>query len=297
MKPPPVLQMLNPAELVLDPGNIRDDETPDPEMVESVRTHGVVMPLLVHLHGGKHHVIAGHRRLRAAREARLKFVPCIVHKSLDPVGRLSMQIVENLHRVDLNPIEKARALKRLQAEAGLKSQAEVAKVAGVSQVTVSRLFQALQLPTGIQARIARGEIGLQNVLARRSGKRGRAGDAGLRAAAISDPMMSTLMSALRKLGVAVVDKDEDGKHKWAARAHDALRSYLPGGYCGKAKGEIDEPDEFEGPSVRCDHCKERQRVEAPFGAESRIRAMTAHFDKSPECWVAHRASRQKREAS
>src|SRR5437762_10759687 len=82
------------------------------ELVESIRQHGIIQPLVVRNVGGKYELIAGERRWRAAQEAGLAQVPIIVRTATD-LEVLELSLIENLQRADLNPIEEAQAYARL----------------------------------------------------------------------------------------------------------------------------------------------------------------------------------------
>lgn len=98
------------------------------ELAASIRAHGVLLPILLRREGGRFEVVAGERRLRAARMAGLDAVPALV-KELSGSQALEVALVENLQREDLNPIEAAEAYLRLQDEFGL-TQEEVARRVG-----------------------------------------------------------------------------------------------------------------------------------------------------------------------
>ncbi|PYJ08074.1 MAG: transcriptional regulator, partial [Verrucomicrobia bacterium] len=85
----------------------------------SIRQHGIIQPLVVRNVGGRHELIAGERRWRAAQEAGLVQVPVITRVATD-LEVLELSLIENLQRADLNPIEEARAYFRLADEFGLR---------------------------------------------------------------------------------------------------------------------------------------------------------------------------------
>src|SRR3989344_3829250 len=90
------------------------------ELAESIRTHGVLEPIVVAKTPAGYQIIAGERRWRASRLVGLEKVPVIIRET-SPQGMLEMAIVENVQRVDLNPLERAQAYKRLMDEFGLTS--------------------------------------------------------------------------------------------------------------------------------------------------------------------------------
>ena len=128
------------------------------ELAASIREHGVIQPLIVSRQedGRAYQLIAGERRLLAAREAGLARVPVIV-KEASPQALLELALVENLQRQDLGPLEEAAAFRRLGEEFGLTQEAVATRV-GRSRSAVANSLRLLSLPAEIQASIARGEI-------------------------------------------------------------------------------------------------------------------------------------------
>lgn len=151
-----------------DEGSLRD-------LAESLRSHGVLQPVVVaDLPEGegpeRYQLIAGERRLRAAQLAGLTEVPCIV-RSASPQEMLEMALVENLHREDLNPIERAAGYRDLIDRFGL-SQDAVAERVGQPRPSVANYLRVLDLPDSVQARIVAGQLsfGHAKVLAGLAGK-------------------------------------------------------------------------------------------------------------------------------
>lgn len=128
------------------------------ELAESIRRHGVLQPLLVSENGsGGYIVIAGERRLRAARAAGLKTVPAVIRERLGARDELALALVENLQRRDLSALEEARAFEHLRSEHGL-SQAEIAKQVGMDRSTVANALRLLRLPEAIQELVESGRL-------------------------------------------------------------------------------------------------------------------------------------------
>ncbi len=131
---------------------------PDPasteELSESIREHGVLQPLLVTQVGlddqgrPRYQLIAGERRWRSARKAGLAQVPVMV-KEVTPVEILSLALVENIQREDLNALEAAVAYRQLIDEFGL-TQAEVARQVGKSRSTVANTLRLANLPSPVK---------------------------------------------------------------------------------------------------------------------------------------------------
>jgi ParB family transcriptional regulator, chromosome partitioning protein len=115
------------------------------ELAESIRTRGVLQPIVVRpLAGGSFELIAGERRLRAAQMVKLETVPALVRDTED-WERLDLALAENMARVDLNPVEEARACAMLVDDLGLTKQ-EVGRRVGRSRVAISNLVRLLELP-------------------------------------------------------------------------------------------------------------------------------------------------------
>ncbi|HXS15310.1 MAG TPA: ParB/RepB/Spo0J family partition protein [Candidatus Saccharimonadales bacterium] len=126
------------------------------ELVDSIREQGILEPLVVADTPAGYQLIAGERRLRAAKVLGLPKVPVVV-KITTPQGILEMSIVENVQREDLNPIERALAYKRLIDEFGLGTN-EVARRVGKSAPTVSNTIRLLSLPDAIKDALVAGVI-------------------------------------------------------------------------------------------------------------------------------------------
>lgn len=124
---------------------------------ESIRSRGLLQPVVVRpLAGGRYELIAGERRLRASRLAELDAIPAVVRQTED-WERLDLALAENMARVDLNPIEEARACSMLVDDLGL-SKAEVGRRVGKSRVAVSNLVRLLELPDEVLEAIEAGEL-------------------------------------------------------------------------------------------------------------------------------------------
>lgn len=130
--------------------------TPDSliEIVDSIREHGVLEPLVVAKTPAGYQIIAGERRWRASKIAGLSKVPVLI-KETTPQGMLEMAIIENVQRIDLNPLERAQAFKRLMEEFGL-STSEIAVKIGKSAPYVSNTFRLLSVPDALKDALASG---------------------------------------------------------------------------------------------------------------------------------------------
>jgi ParB family transcriptional regulator, chromosome partitioning protein len=126
------------------------------ELSRSIRTSGIVQPLVVRKVGGRYQLIAGERRWRAAQRAAMSRVPAVVRDVGDEMA-LEMTLVENLQREDLNPIEQARAFQRLMDEFHL-TQEEVAERTGKDRATIANSIRLLRLEDPILELLEEGRL-------------------------------------------------------------------------------------------------------------------------------------------
>src|SRR5947207_12393535 len=118
------------------------------ELAQSIRTTGIIQPLLVRPSGGLFELVAGERRWRAAQLAGLARIPAIVRDIPDD-NLLELALIENIQREELNPVEEANAYKRLIESLGL-TQDEVARRVGRDRTFITNYLRVLKLPTDIQ---------------------------------------------------------------------------------------------------------------------------------------------------
>jgi len=126
------------------------------DLVESIKQHGILEPLVVAKTPAGYQIIAGERRWRAAKLVGLKTVPVLV-KETSPRGMLEMALVENVQREDLNPIERAQAFVRLMEEFGL-TNSKIAERIGKSAAYVSNSLRLLKLPDALKDGLLSGLI-------------------------------------------------------------------------------------------------------------------------------------------
>jgi ParB family transcriptional regulator, chromosome partitioning protein len=133
------------------------DEGSLAELADSIRARGLLQPIVVRaLAGGRYELLAGERRLRAAKIAGLEAVPALVREA-DEHGQLDIALAENMAREDLNPVEEARACATLVEDLGLTKE-EVGRRVGRSRVAISNLIRLLDLPEEALELIERGEL-------------------------------------------------------------------------------------------------------------------------------------------
>ena len=125
------------------------DEDELEELAESIKEKGILIPLLVRPQEDYYQIIAGERRWRAARKAGLKKVPVIIRDDMTDQEVVEVQLIENIQRADLNPIDEALAYKRLIEDFGLK-QDEVADRVSKSRTTITNSLRLLKLDERVQ---------------------------------------------------------------------------------------------------------------------------------------------------
>jgi len=134
------------------------DERHLEELAESIRSKGVLLPLIVRKSGSGYAIVAGERRWRAAQKAGLREVPAMIREMTDKEA-FEVALIENIQREDLNPIEEAEAFKRLIEEHGL-TQEELAARVGKDRSTVTNTLRLLRLPEAIKEAIVRGDLSM-----------------------------------------------------------------------------------------------------------------------------------------
>lgn len=127
------------------------------ELAASISQRGVIQPIIVRpLAGERYQLVAGERRWRAAQKARLHVIPALV-RDLDQREVMALALIENLQRVDLNPIEEARAYRRLADEEGL-TQNEISTMVDKSRSHVANLQRMLALPDDVLDLVEKGDL-------------------------------------------------------------------------------------------------------------------------------------------
>lgn len=127
------------------------------ELAESIKAQGVMQPIVVRPLGPDHYeIIAGERRWRAAQLAGLEKIPAVIREVNDEAA-IAMALIENIQREDLNPMEEAMALKRLQDEFELTHQ-EVAQAVGKSRTTVTNLLRLIALTDEVKKLLEHGDL-------------------------------------------------------------------------------------------------------------------------------------------
>lgn len=136
----------------------RFDEAAIAELASSIKSSGVLQPIVVVPEGDHYKIIIGERRWRAAQSAGLQKVPVLI-RNIPKSQQVEISLVENLQREDLNPIEVAQAYERLIAEMGLTQQ-EIADKVGRDRSSVANTLRLLKLPPDVQEKLAANKISM-----------------------------------------------------------------------------------------------------------------------------------------
>jgi ParB family chromosome partitioning protein len=126
------------------------------ELAESIKTNGLIQPVIVRPAAGKYEMITGERRLRAAKLANLTSIPAIVRNATDE-QLLEMALIENIHRTDLNPVERAHAYKNY-LETFSMTQTEAAQRLGENRSTIANHIRLLELPELVKQMLIEGQL-------------------------------------------------------------------------------------------------------------------------------------------
>lgn len=154
------VQLVSVAAIRPHPGQPRrqfNEEALD-ELAQSIRTRGVIQPIVVRPHGAGFQIVAGERRWRAAQRAQLHDVPVIV-RDFSEAETLEVALIENIQREDLNAIEEAEAYKRLIQDFG-HTQEALGRLVAKSRSHVANLLRLLDLPTPVRAMVAGGGLSM-----------------------------------------------------------------------------------------------------------------------------------------
>ncbi|MBE2282933.1 MAG: ParB/RepB/Spo0J family partition protein [Prosthecobacter sp.] len=156
--PGDVVQRVSPEQIIPSPLQPRKEFQADQlaELMESIREHGIIQPLIVRRVNGKLELIAGERRFRASSQLGLKELPVIVREASDK-DVLEMALIENLQREGLNPIEEAQAYSRLAKDFNMR-QEDIAQRVGKNRATVANTMRLLDLPQNVRDMLATSKL-------------------------------------------------------------------------------------------------------------------------------------------
>jgi ParB family chromosome partitioning protein len=151
---------LHPNEVRPNPYQPRDEISDESvaELAESIRVNGLLQPVVVRKAPDGFELVSGERRLRASVAAGLPLIPAL-QRQADDSQMLTLALIENLQRTDLNPIEKAKAFKRLMDAFNL-TQEVVAQRVGMDRSTIANIMRLLDLPDPVKQDVSRGTISM-----------------------------------------------------------------------------------------------------------------------------------------
>ena len=178
------------------------------ELADSIREHGLLQPIIVEpIDGGRRYrILAGHRRYKACQEAGLTTISCVV-RTVEEQSRLALQIIENLHRENLNPVDEARGFKRLMDEFNL-NQRELAKRLGKSLGSINQTLRVLDLSEEVLSNVQTSEHLSKSVL--------------LEIAKEEDPKKQIALFEKAKVGELTVRKARDGNGNATKKTKSAI---------------------------------------------------------------------------
>lgn len=127
------------------------------ELANSIKEKGLIQPVVVRKTESGFELVAGERRLKAAKDLGLKLIPALIRENLSKAGMLELTLIENVQREDLNPIEAARGYYRLLKELGL-TQDEISKTIGKERSSIANTLRLLNLPDSIQRFILENKL-------------------------------------------------------------------------------------------------------------------------------------------
>ena len=222
------------------------DEEALEELAASIRSQGLMQPLVVRPLGAGFEIIAGERRWRAAQRAGLDRVPVLV-RTLDDQSALALALIENVQREDLSPLEEAAALERLMTTFSL-TQAEAAEAVGKQRATVANLLRLLRLGSEARPLLERGDLTMGHARAY---------------SPLDDPRQGTLAREAVQRGWTVREMERQVQR---ARA-------FKGGTASEATGPSRETRHLErslserlGAPVRIEHGKKGGRIVIRYGS-------------------------------
>lgn len=152
------LRYIKLASIMPDPDQPRREFDDDAlvELSKSIKEHGILQPVVVRPHGDGYMIVAGERRFRASKLAKLDRIPALV-RTLSGQHRLELSLIENIQRRDLNPLETATAYLKLRDQFNLTLD-DIGKRVGKTSAAIANTMRLLRLPGAVRDIVARGEL-------------------------------------------------------------------------------------------------------------------------------------------
>ena len=156
------MKMIRPSEFAVR-DQFLNDGSQDETLMNSIKEHGLLQPILVRPLSHGFEIVAGHRRFQTCRSLRWRFVPCKIREMTDKQA-FEIQLTENIQRKSMDPIEEAEAFRRYVVDFGWGGVSELAKKIGKSEEYVSHRIQLLRLPADIKEQIINSKINVSQAL-------------------------------------------------------------------------------------------------------------------------------------
>lgn len=156
------MKMIRPSEFAVRDQFVKD-RTADETLINSIREHGLLQPILVRPLSHGFEIVAGHRRFQTCRSLRWRFIPCKIREMTDKQA-FEIQLTENIQRKSMDPIEEAEAFRRYVVDFGWGGVSELAKKIGKSEEYVSHRIQLLKLSPEIKEQIIRSNLNVSQAL-------------------------------------------------------------------------------------------------------------------------------------
>ncbi|MGC2562494.1 MAG: ParB/RepB/Spo0J family partition protein, partial [Nitrososphaeraceae archaeon] len=156
------MKMIRPSEFAVRDQFLKDGSQ-DETLMNSIKEHGLLQPILVRPLSHGFEIVAGHRRFKTCRSLRWRFVPCKIREMTDKQA-FEIQLTENIQRKSMDPVEEAEAFRRYVVDFGWGGVSELAKKIGKSEEYVSHRIQLLRLPEDIKERIINSKINVSQAL-------------------------------------------------------------------------------------------------------------------------------------
>lgn len=156
------MKMIRPSEFAVRDQFLKDGSQ-DETLLNSIKEHGLLQPILVRPLNHGFEIVAGHRRFQTCRSLRWRFVPCKIREMTDKQA-FEIQLTENIQRKSMDPIEEAEAFRRYVVDFGWGGVSELAKKIGKSEEYVSHRIQLLKLSVDIKEQIINSKINVSQAL-------------------------------------------------------------------------------------------------------------------------------------
>ena len=157
------VKMIRPSQLAVRDKFQKMDCKEDNTLINSIREHGLLQPIIVRPFANGFEIVAGHRRYQACKSLRWRFIPCKIHEMTDKQA-YEIQLIENIQRKSMDPIEEAEAFRRYIMDFGWGGISELARKISKSEEYISHRIQLLKLPDDIKGNLITNRINVSQAL-------------------------------------------------------------------------------------------------------------------------------------